>query len=150
MFGPEFPPFSSTPSRTQLRCIWNTPGGVDSNRVFGSRLRSRRNCWRSMDDWLVKKFFYYLVKITNCFLFSHFSMFLNFWHISICWCFLSFFLWNFNHRKNLPKIRKRSTTTTNTMAAHKTFIIKRKLAKAAKQNRPLPHWVWISRFSWRI
>ncbi|KAL3118121.1 hypothetical protein niasHT_001895 [Heterodera trifolii] len=26
------------------------------------------------------------------------------------------------------------------MAAHKTFIIKRKLAKAAKQNRPLPHW----------
>ena len=28
----------------------------------------------------------------------------------------------------------------NLMAAHKTFIIKRKLAKAAKQNRPLPQW----------
>ncbi|VDM95194.1 unnamed protein product [Thelazia callipaeda] len=26
------------------------------------------------------------------------------------------------------------------MAAHKTFIIKRKLAKKAKQNRPLPQW----------
>ncbi|VDK26121.1 unnamed protein product [Anisakis simplex] len=26
------------------------------------------------------------------------------------------------------------------MAAHKTFIVKRKLAKKAKQNRPLPHW----------
>uniref|UniRef100_A0AC35FZ01 Ribosomal protein L39 n=1 Tax=Panagrolaimus sp. PS1159 TaxID=55785 RepID=A0AC35FZ01_9BILA len=26
------------------------------------------------------------------------------------------------------------------MAAHKSFIIKRKLAKAAKQNRPLPQW----------
>jgi large subunit ribosomal protein L39e len=27
------------------------------------------------------------------------------------------------------------------MAAHKTFIIKRKLAKKAKQNRPIPQWV---------
>ena len=27
------------------------------------------------------------------------------------------------------------------MAAHKTFIVKRKLAKAQKQNRPLPQWV---------
>uniref|UniRef100_A0A1I7RHY7 Large ribosomal subunit protein eL39 n=1 Tax=Bursaphelenchus xylophilus TaxID=6326 RepID=A0A1I7RHY7_BURXY len=26
------------------------------------------------------------------------------------------------------------------MASHKTFIIKRKLAKAAKQNRQLPQW----------
>uniref|UniRef100_A0A914CYA0 Large ribosomal subunit protein eL39 n=1 Tax=Acrobeloides nanus TaxID=290746 RepID=A0A914CYA0_9BILA len=26
------------------------------------------------------------------------------------------------------------------MAAHKTFIIKRTLAKASKQNRPLPQW----------
>ncbi|KHN75539.1 60S ribosomal protein L39 [Toxocara canis] len=29
---------------------------------------------------------------------------------------------------------------TSAMAAHKTFIIKRKLAKKAKQNRPLPQW----------
>jgi len=27
------------------------------------------------------------------------------------------------------------------MAAHKTFIIKRKLAKAAKRNRALPSWI---------
>ncbi|XP_072756951.1 ribosomal protein L39 [Anoplolepis gracilipes] len=28
-----------------------------------------------------------------------------------------------------------------TMSAHKTFIIKRKLAKKLKQNRPIPQWV---------
>ncbi|TGZ37144.1 Uncharacterized protein DBV15_05814 [Temnothorax longispinosus] len=27
------------------------------------------------------------------------------------------------------------------MSAHKTFIIKRKLAKKLKQNRPIPQWV---------
>ncbi|XP_032686856.1 60S ribosomal protein L39 [Odontomachus brunneus] len=31
--------------------------------------------------------------------------------------------------------------TTSTMSAHKTFIIKRKLAKKLKQNRPIPQWV---------
>ncbi|CAJ0928699.1 unnamed protein product, partial [Mesorhabditis belari] len=35
---------------------------------------------------------------------------------------------------------KRGTLGEGNMAAHKTFIIKRKLAKAAKQNRPLPQW----------
>ncbi|XP_065158055.1 uncharacterized protein RpL39 [Atheta coriaria] len=29
----------------------------------------------------------------------------------------------------------------DTMSAHKTFIIKRKLAKKLKQNRPIPQWV---------
>ncbi|XP_015518263.1 ribosomal protein L39 [Neodiprion pinetum] len=27
------------------------------------------------------------------------------------------------------------------MSAHKTFIVKRKLAKKLKQNRPIPQWV---------
>uniref|UniRef100_A0A914GT61 Large ribosomal subunit protein eL39 n=1 Tax=Globodera rostochiensis TaxID=31243 RepID=A0A914GT61_GLORO len=39
------------------------------------------------------------------------------------------------------KQRKELKKGNSAMAAHKTFIIKRKLAKAAKQNRPLPHWV---------
>ncbi|KAH7427864.1 hypothetical protein KP509_10G064100 [Ceratopteris richardii] len=28
-----------------------------------------------------------------------------------------------------------------TMPSHKTFIIKKKLAKKQRQNRPIPHWI---------
>ena len=34
-----------------------------------------------------------------------------------------------------------STVAGHAQASHKTFIIKRKLAKKQKQNRPVPQWV---------
>ncbi|CAK9797212.1 60S ribosomal protein L39 [Anthophora plagiata] len=33
------------------------------------------------------------------------------------------------------------SSDSSRMSAHKTFIIKRKLAKKLKQNRPIPQWV---------
>lgn len=39
------------------------------------------------------------------------------------------------------KKKKRTDIKICTMSAHKTFIIKRKLAKKLKQNRPIPQWV---------
>ncbi|KAM7477174.1 hypothetical protein LguiB_024417 [Lonicera macranthoides] len=39
-------------------------------------------------------------------------------------------LHNVNHRKNFVNV-----------PSHKTFIIKKKLAKKMRQNRPIPHWI---------
>ncbi|XP_011139843.1 uncharacterized protein LOC105183438 [Harpegnathos saltator] len=46
-----------------------------------------------------------------------------------------------NTSASLAGLSRNAKLTTNTMSAHKTFIIKRKLAKKLKQNRPIPQWV---------
>ncbi|KAL8236949.1 hypothetical protein R6Q59_018030 [Mikania micrantha] len=37
--------------------------------------------------------------------------------------------------------RHRRSYSTNAMPSHKTFMIKKKLAKKMRQNRPIPHWI---------
>ncbi|XP_075972939.1 ribosomal protein L39 [Anticarsia gemmatalis] len=53
----------------------------------------------------------------------------------------------FNFRRTKVSLQKHKfvhfvlTAVLGKMSAHKTFIIKRKLAKKLKQNRPIPQWV---------
>nr|PNR51959.1 hypothetical protein PHYPA_008333 [Physcomitrium patens] len=57
----------------------------------------------------------------------------------------------FNSRSNsLPKVLcvcrclsslRQASTPPATMPSQKTFLIKKKLGKKMKQNRPIPHWI---------
>ncbi|KAG2654658.1 hypothetical protein PVAP13_1NG506400 [Panicum virgatum] len=39
------------------------------------------------------------------------------------------------------RCRRRFFVSTGTMPSHKTFQIKKKLAKKMRQNRPIPYWI---------
>ncbi|KAJ4763319.1 60S ribosomal protein L39 [Rhynchospora pubera] len=41
----------------------------------------------------------------------------------------------------LQGFRRRSSQPFTEMPSHKTFRIKKKLAKKMRQNRPIPHWI---------
>ncbi|XP_070516871.1 ribosomal protein L39 [Cardiocondyla obscurior] len=49
-------------------------------------------------------------------------------------------MWNVRASRSFTS-RVVGEASVGAMSAHKTFIIKRKLAKKLKQNRPIPQWV---------
>ncbi|KAK1417186.1 hypothetical protein QVD17_26309 [Tagetes erecta] len=46
-----------------------------------------------------------------------------------------------SHRSAQTRSSSRRRSPTTTMPSHKTFMIKKKLAKKMRQNRPIPHWI---------
>ncbi|KAI3771823.1 hypothetical protein L6452_02992 [Arctium lappa] len=44
-------------------------------------------------------------------------------------------------REREDRRRRRRSHSTNAMPSHKSFMIKKKLAKKMRQNRPIPHWI---------
>ncbi|EYU20493.1 hypothetical protein MIMGU_mgv1a017298mg [Erythranthe guttata] len=42
---------------------------------------------------------------------------------------------------SLPRSRSRNQPPESTMPSHKSFMIKKKLAKKQRQNRPIPYWI---------
>ncbi|KAK7817163.1 60s ribosomal protein l39-1 [Quercus suber] len=53
---------------------------------------------------------------------------------------LSFNKENYLH-KGFPSSLSQRRPPTPKMPSHKTFMIKKKLAKKMRQNRPIPHWI---------
>ncbi|CAB4296430.1 unnamed protein product [Prunus armeniaca] len=45
------------------------------------------------------------------------------------------------YRSLLSALNRRGGSPSAKMPSHKTFIIKKKLAKKMRQNRPIPHWI---------